>query len=722
MRRGGWRYLGGLLALLLLLGCGAEARPTALPSATPASQAQLNLFPHALGPGPVVSATDNPHFDLQRLGAERAGGRLILHLALYNNHDEQGLSFDAQALFEGARLHGVSESLAPERVEVERGNSEPLPPRSGVVAHLYFPAVEGDQWSFQLPSFPEQPLDMAEAQPGEWAAPDPLPSGRWQDDKLMVASHQFTDIGLKVLELRVQGERLSLTLGIVNLRDEIVIDASSTLSGQEVRLVDGQGLAYVPIEVEAALAEDLLPQGEWYPGESHSGQIHFPRPTTAPLRLELPTFPTLVLQPKEEPLVALASEAAFPPQDNSPLTLKAPPPLPDHAQAGPISYDQLRALLEEVAVDLAVGEEARFLAHFSGEAQAQMARWWPGIESSPLQSASFTLQRRGVSRGTLESGARYLLFYQLTGDSAQNRFMLPVTLDFGQEGGAWRITRWESDPPLWAQPWQVSQSTRFLILTDPEVQTEAALLSAEAETAYKAVTQRLPSISPQTPYVMLVTATQERFTDLTERGHETQGVASYGTLIRDGKIETNSLRFVLNGASLADFPMEYRQRTMAHELVHLLLAPATRAYTPPWVVEGAATYFGEDIPWETLRPWLATQGVERLTLQDLTQPADFARWEEGESIPVQYAYSSALVAYLVEGWGQEAFLAFYQAYTHPDLEQRFIEGFDQGESRVEALRLDATAQLVQAHFGYASLGELESEFERWLLRRAAEQS
>ncbi|MBA3531931.1 MAG: hypothetical protein H0T73_08440, partial [Ardenticatenales bacterium] len=277
--------------------------------------------------------------------------------------------------------------------------------------------------------------------------------------------------------------------------------------------------------------------------------------------------------------------------------------------------------------------------------------------------------------------------------------------------------------PLWAQEWQVTQSPHFLILTDPAVAEQAALLTAEAEVSYQHVAEQLSTLSLSERYVMLVPASQERFTELTEQGHETQGVASHNTLIQNGAVETNSLRFVLNGASLEEFPFEYRQQTITHELVHLLLATSTRSYTPPWVAEGTATFFGEGIPWDTLRPWLAGRGTERTTLADVTRPEHFADWGEEQSIPIQYAYSAALVAYLVETYGAEAFLEFYQDYARTENEQAYSEALKSATpvEATDALRLSITEELLQEHFEQ-SLESLEPAFEGWVLRNAAEQS
>lgn len=720
-----WRLLGLALLLLALVACGnrdlppdAVATPAVLPTA---AIEQRLLSPRYWTGGQVVSSQEDAALDMRVLGYEVPNAeRLIVHVALYNNGDAE-LSFDPQTLLDQARLGWSGGTLEPQSVAVQRGNLERLPPRSGVVAHLTFQNPQEEQVEWQLPSFPPQPLDLSASPLSSPTTPPPLPDGLTRVDEPIVASFEIPDIGMQVMDMRVRGQEMSLTLSFINLKLESTTGGSSPYNGSAARLVDGQGIAYAPIEVEETLAQSIIPADEWVPGERLEGEIRFPRPTTGPVRLEFPTFPTLALRPGAAPPVALATATDYPPTDGSPVTIAAPPPVPNAALVAPVDYDGLAAFMVQVGQDMGSGNPSAVVQHFGGEARSQMETWAPNLARLQLSSPRFELQRGGAAAGIRLTGAEYYLFYHLVGDDPANEFILPVTLDLEYENQRWQITRWQSEPPLWSQSWGRTETSHFLLLADPSVADEADLLHAEAEVAFEAMAAKLAPIVPRTRYVMLVPATQERFTALTERGHETQGIASYRTIIRQDEIATTSMSFVLNGATLSQLPREERERTIAHELVHLLLAPVTRPYTPAWVTEGSATYFSEGVPWGTLRSWIAEGGHTPATFAALSGLDEFADWSDPDTVPVQYAYSAAIVAYLIERYGQAEFLTLYQGFTEPYNLDQYRTALDSPtrESDLVTLRSLTSEELLQ-RLPNLDIAAFEGQFEAWMLQQAAQ--
>lgn len=703
-----------LLGLLLLVGCSSPSESAGRPAAVPTAPAGATVAeveaaqpledpptPDPVQPTPartsgVVSSAGSPFFDLTVLSAERGEG-LTLEVGLYNNSDDRTLSFDAQALLEGATLSDGRDTRRPERVTVAAGNAAPLPPRSGVVGTLRFAPLAGEVLDFRASDFATVSISPST---GEDDPAPPLPEGSWQLDVPPFPSSSFPSAGLAVRSIRVRGEELILDLAIVNLSDGTLTGGESTVRGADARLISSRGLAYAPSNVTGAIAQGILPSGRWLPGEAHAGLLHFPRPESGPLRLSLPSFPDLSLDPNAAEPLALATAASYPPHDGPPPDL----PLPQAATTASADYAAVRDVLARVGEAFARGDDQdAFLEHFAGSARGKMETWWPGIVATPLTEATFELDRTGQSTASEVRGARFLLFYRLEGDSPQNRFMLPVELDLQKQEDRWRVTRWESDTPLWSQVWQVSASEHFLVLADVSIDgARLAALREAAEAAYREVTATLPTLAALERYALVIAATPEQFEALAQQGDLVQGVATSRVLQQGDERETNSLSILVSGATLAEGEA---QRTIAHELLHLLLAPDTRTVTPPWVVEGSATFFSEGVPWETLRQWGAGDGQSWGSLEELTARDTLIEPTLGGTSE-QYAYAAATIGYLVERFGQPAVLDFYRAFAAAPSASLETEATAQQ-------RVALTRELLAEHFNL-TLEQLEAESEGWI--------
>jgi hypothetical protein len=728
------RIVYSFLLILLLAGCGQGRAPRPLPPA-PAPVAtsiipalvQQAAFPRYWGAGQLVSSQELADMDMQLLGIERENAEeLLIHLGLYNNSTQE-ISFDAQGLFQQAFLssqsdHESATQISPQGIELKQGNVEVLIPRTALLVDLTIPVPRGERFNLQVPSFPSLEIDVSAPSLPQRTTLKPLAEGVWQAGHSVVGNVALSNVGLQLIEVRVDEQEVVIRLGITNLHQVLIVGAQP-LNSSAAYLIDGQGIAYQPTKIEGTLASPLFPPKKWFPGERYEGTFYFPRPATGALRFELPTFPPLLLMPGEPALVSFASDDDYPPTDGTAITVPNPLPLSNLALAQPLNYEPLTTFPNQAGQALTERNKESFLQLFTDEARLQMEAWWLGAERLILVEPNFELRDTGVLRGTHVVDAKYFFFYRLGGDSPENEFMLPVTLDFLHKDGRWHISRWQSNRPIWAQIWEQSSSANFLVLAAPSLAEEIPLLSAEAEVALLDMAARLQTIQPRDHYLMMMTATQEGFEQLTGHNHTTQGLASHQNLISQEGIETNSLSFILNGATLASLPQQVRRTTMAHELVHLLLAPVTRPYTPPWVGEGCATYFSEGIPWYALRAWILEGGLESPILEILTIKDNFSEWSIPQGIPVQYAYSAALTGYLVERFGQPAFLTFYQDFANPTYDERYRNALQSKNSKaaLQELRLTITNELVQQHFGL-SLPQLEVDFEPWLLRKAAEES
>ena len=101
-------------------------------------------------------------------------------------------------------------------------------------------------------------------------------------------------------------------------------------------------------------------------------------------------------------------------------------------------------------------------------------------------------------------------------------------------------------------------------------------------------------------YVTYFTANQADFATLTGQfSSRVLGIALSRYAFDGDEIIVSSYAFYINGEAFeqeqSDLFQADRQTTITHELVHLVLAPVTRPFTPPWLAEGAAVYFSEDI-------------------------------------------------------------------------------------------------------------------------------
>jgi hypothetical protein len=249
------------------------------------------------------------------------------------------------------------------------------------------------------------------------------------------------------------------------------------------------------------------------------------------------------------------------------------------------------------------------------------------------------------------------------------------------------------------------------------MEAEIPAIEREAQQALDQVSRVLPP-QKHTLSVMYVAGTDEGFSAVTGRsGANFLGIALSRFEVRAGGIEINNRVFFINGAAFRTDPTQDRQRTIAHELTHLLLSDSTMPYTPAWVSEGAAMYATDDFPLETIAQWYHEQGPDTVDLATLSRQTSFGGHAGAtvEQTSIEYAYSAFLAKYLIDTYGNDRFFEFYDSFADVPVEElRAQLETDTGfEAAMSAFAPQVAGQKVQAIYGI-DLATLERNYEAWL--------
>jgi hypothetical protein len=137
-----------------------------------------------------------------------------------------------------------------------------------------------------------------------------------------------------------------------------------------------------------------------------------------------------------------------------------------------------------------------------------------------------------------------------------------------------------------------------------------------------------------------------------------------------------SQRLLVVWPAFTQLGYDERQRVVAHELTHLVLAAATSGRTPSWLVEGIALYVSGDRRSDQvtaiLRGLAGGEGAAArpaLSLGRLSGPGAIARLS-GARQAGAYAYASAAAFAIADRYGRRALLRLYDAFDDPRLRGR----------------------------------------------------
>lgn len=660
----------------------------------------------------LVRSEQLPGIDLHVRYAERQANGLMLHLALYNNGaadlaQVQGANVDA------ARLGG----LAPVAYSPSFGAG--IAPAGGWLAggatsgSLTFPWLPAETFLFAFPGFPPVPfrLDIPLREVPDAPA---LPGSAALRYDFQTASLRTDERVLVVEGLAVKPDALTVTVAVFQDR-----------------------VAQSFEELQGALADAVLFDGRWsayradvIPADDESGDqqrdtaqavLWFPRPAAGgTLLLRLADFPLIRLPTREQARAALATIADLPPSSAPRAALLVPPPIAQE----PARQTDLQAFFAALNQSLAAGARADYLDFFVPELRDEQAADFDLIQTLPITAVTFLPQDPEAAIPVPEAGASTSLdatwSYGVRAGEQIEPFTSAVRLSLRRDGGEWRVAGIEGNMPFWAfGPTAAERAGAFSIFFRPAARPQLPTIRDETTAAIKRIDQALPGRARATN-VMFVTETREEFLALTGRdAARFLGLALSRYRITPDAITTTEAAFYLNGAAFRASTTQNRQQTMIHELTHLVLAPKTMPFTPVWVVEGMAMQVAADLPAATMRAAYRTGAVEAWRLDDFTRLSAFGLHDpSGRQTALEYAFAAYLTRYLVETYGFERLLAFYDSFADPpaavvdDARLRVDRPAAAGQTMGD-LAAELTPERLATAFGIDA-ATLEADFLRWL--------
>jgi hypothetical protein len=310
--------------------------------------------------------------------------------------------------------------------------------------------------------------------------------------------------------------------------------------------------------------------------------------------------------------------------------------------------------------------------------------------------------------------------YRVAGTEPTEKLTAEVELGIQRNGNHWQIVRLSGRGPFWALgPTEVERAGSFWIFFRPSAESRIASIKADLTIALQRVEQRLPD-RERSVHAMFVTETPQEFANLTGRDPERfSGLALSRYRIEASGIKTTEATFYINGTTFLAASEADRRQTLVHELTHLLLAPTTMPFTPVWLVEGMAMDVANDLPSETMRALIASGAIEDFDLYAFTTQTAFGLHDPGGTqTAADYSYAAYLARYLVERYGFEALLTFYDSFADVPIED-LRDDLNTGEAGRDLNRTlgvlagRLTPERLQATYSL-DLSTLERDFKAWL--------
>ncbi len=185
----------------------------------------------------------------------------------------------------------------------------------------------------------------------------------------------------------------------------------------------------------------------------------------------------------------------------------------------------------------------------------------------------------------------------------------------------WKFTR---NPPFWLLGLTARHQTEHFLIFYRKGPTSERILDIscrQLERAYSEL-QRHSQLKLGDRYLAFLIDEGDDFETITGMaGIHLQGAASSSYKLEGSEFTVFNRAMFINDESLRRHTWwgEARQKTITHELVHLILSGDTRQFTPTWLVEGAAVHLTNQI--DTRAP-LGTPplGAPRLDLAVETEP------------------------------------------------------------------------------------------------------
>lgn len=649
--------------------------------------------------------------DLHLRYVERTPSRLVLHLAFYNNGSEN-VAFVRGADPKAARLRGV-EPPTPSAIDptfaagiAPAGTWYAGGATNGTIS---FAASAGPQFTLEFPGFAPLPFRL-DTPLREAPEPAPAPDGSNQLGFELVGTRP-TAPRVTIGAVRVTPAALEIHLAIASqLGDEA---SGSGTQLMDAVLFDARWNQSRPSEVSA--------DAQAGPASGAARVLRFARPTAGDVvLLQLPGYPLvrLPLRAGVEPALAQASD--LPPSVEPRPIVAAATPGPAGEPRALDAGSGTDGLIEQLNRSLRGHDRAAYLGLFTPELRPDQSQLFDSIAALPLENVVF---RVGGEPQNGSSG-RYVLpvtvSYAVRDVDPSNMFTSTIDLDLQREGTQWRIAGIGGELPYWMYgPAAAQRVGAFWVFYRPAMRQDLPLITQQTAAAWERVTRALPNRARPTN-VMFVTETAAEFQALTGRDPaRLLGLTLSRYVLDRAGITIRGAAFYINGAAFRTDARQDLQRTIAHELTHLVLAPETMPFTPLWLVEGIAMYVSQDLPAATMRSAIASRTVDSFDLQSFTAAGSFvAGGRTAEQTELDYALSAYLMRYLVETYGWDRVTAFYHSFAGLPFDRvrgrLAAVGENESEATLGAVAAELTPGQFEAVFG-ADLATSGRDFKRWLV-------
>ncbi len=293
-----------------------------------------------------------------------------------------------------------------------------------------------------------------------------------------------------------------------------------------------------------------------------------------------------------------------------------------------------------------------------------------------------------------------------------NEYLFNGDLTVKKAEGRWLIGAllWDLSP-AWAAPGQFVRTETPAAIIFHSAGFPAAELGGLASTALASIT----AVGTRDKrYLVVAPGDSQGF--FAVGGHGGAIAAVLAGYRWSGKFDVTAPVMIVNAEAYRREDAARRKTIILHEMTHLILARETVPYVPVWFSEGLAMYYSKDIPLEALEN--NPLNNSELTLPRLTSQFELGAHDIGGlRAPVEYAYSAAAVAFMMERFGEKRVLGLLSAYQDidPDRVDKTFQGSGAGADQLAMrdLGVEVTNELFPKHLSM-TVEELDRLVRAWI--------
>jgi len=534
-------------------------------------------------------------------------------------------------------------------------------------------------------------------------------------------------VPLDIEVIAVDGHLVTIELGFTNRSPNDLRLNEGGPNGSHLRLVTAEGEVLEPVDVDESLRQGIGPLGEpWRAWETHRGAVRFELSDPAVLgrgALVFPGYPVTRWRREDSGRGFVWLDVGG--QD---IVLTETPP----GEGGDLLFNEIRQFVEAMSRELneGQGEALGRRVERGSEAEIDMAVFLRGLQQVPATGPRWVLPSRqelAVDGDGVLRGVALRFEHGLSTIDGAHAFVTDWRCDLApvsdEEGGGWRLReiRYEGPPPFWVLGYTgFAQTDHFLLIYRPDTESADKIQASavQVERAYQSLKQKQLDLAER--YVAFFVPFREDFQSLTgrEAGHYSGAASAMRILDRDGLREVNRAMYINDHRYLVlqrALNLGDRQSTVTHELVHLALADWTRAQTPPWLVEGVAVVYADQLTPGAVGALKQSGALRVISLVSLMELGAVGGAGDPRMISAQYVFSGLAVEVLMRRFGANRVLGFYRAFgeipqedlvagleqvrrDHPDADEREL---------LRRLRLRLTVDLMPRHFDGLTLTQLD---------------